>query len=329
LGELFCGCGGLGLGALRAGLVGANGIIYKIVHGWSSDIDVDACETYRGNVGGNVICCDVRDLDIGSLGEIDCFAYGFPCNDFSNVGKKRGLAGKYGMLYEYGLEVLECYSPLFFVAENVGGIRSANGFDRIISDLSSVGGGYSIFVNMFKAEEYGVPQSRHRLIIVGFRGDTGHKFVVPPVCGRIITAGEALSGIGDGVLNNEVVWPSRKVMERLSYIKPGDNIWSVNDDIPLHLRLNVKGAKMSQIYRRLDSGRPAYTLTASGGGGTGGYHWSECRELTNRERARLQTFPDDFVFYGSRGSVRRQIGMAVPVELSRVIFNSILHEVSM
>ena len=91
---------------------------------------------------------------------------------------------------------------------------------------------------------------------------------------------------------------------------PGENAW--NSSLPKHLQLNVKGAKLSQIYRRLYPDRPAYTITGSGGGGTHGYHWSEPRALTNRERARLQTFPDDFVFKGGRGSVRKQIGMAVP-----------------
>ena len=86
----------------------------------------------------------------------------------------------------------------------------------------------------------------------------------------------------------------------------------------------MKSAKLSQIYRRLHPDKPSYTITGSGGGGTHGYHWKEPRALTNRERARIQTFPDDFVFEGSKESVRKQIGMAVPVELSRQIFVAIL-----
>ena len=81
---------------------------------------------------------------------------------------------------------------------------------------------------------------------------------------------------------------------------------------------------MSQIYKRLHPDKPSYTITGSGGGGTHGYHWKHPRALTNRERARIQTFPDDFEFFGSKESVRKQIGMAVPVELSRVIFEAIL-----
>ena len=88
--------------------------------------------------------------------------------------------------------------------------------------------------------------------------------------------------------------------------------------------MNVKGAKISQIYKRLDPDKPAYTVTGSGGGGTHIYHWEEPRALTNRERARLQTFPDNYEFKGSKESVRKQIGMAVPCQGAKIIFEAIL-----
>ena len=90
------------------------------------------------------------------------------------------------------------------------------------------------------------------------------------------------------------------------------------------MKLNVKGAKISQIYKRLDPSKPAYTVTGSGGGGTHIYHYSEPRALTNRERARLQTFPDSYEFVGSKESVRKQIGMAVPVQGAKIIFEAVL-----
>ena len=108
----------------------------------------------------------------------------------------------------------------------------------------------------------------------------------------------------------------------MSYIKPGENAFTA--DIPEELQLKVKGARISQIYKRLDPNKPAYTVTGSGGGGTHIYHWSEPRALTNRERARLQTFPDDFIFEGSKEEVRKQIGMAVPVDGAQIIFEAIL-----
>jgi len=95
--------------------------------------------------------------------------------------------------------------------------------------------------------------------------------------------------------------------------------------MPDHLQLNMKSnAKISQIYRRLNPDKPSYTVTGSGGGGTHIYHWKEPRALTNRERARLQSFPDSFEFLGGKESVRRQISMAVPPEGARVIFQSVL-----
>ena len=94
------------------------------------------------------------------------------------------------------------------------------------------------------------------------------------------------------------------MIERLSHILPGENVWTSN--LPTHLKLNVKGAKLSQIYKRLDPKKPSYTITGSGGGGTHGYHYSENRALTNRERARIQTFPDNYIFKGSKESVRNK-----------------------
>ena len=122
--------------------------------------------------------------------------------------------------------------------------------------------------------------------------------------------------------NNELTKQSAVVVQRLGYIKPGENVFTAN--MPDALRLKVKGAKISQIYKRLDPVKPAYTVTGSGGGGTHIYHWDEPRALTNRERARLQTFPDNYVFEGSKEQVRKQIGMAVPCMGAKVIFEAVL-----
>src|SRR5699024_9545603 len=108
-------------------------------------------------------------------------------------------------------------------------------------------------------------------------------------------------------------------------IAPGKNAFNTEFDEDSGLRLNVKGATLSNIYRRLHPDEPAYTVTGSGGGGTHMYHWDEPRALTNRERARLQTFPDDFTFVGGRQSVRRQIGMAVPPQGAAMLFGALLN----
>lgn len=333
LGELFCGPGGMGLGAIGTSIK-ENGELYRITHGWANDYDADSCETYLRNIPGadkeSVLHGDVRQIEIEKLPQVDGFAYGFPCNDFSLVGEQKGLDGKFGGLYTYGLRVIEHSNPKFIVAENVGGLSSSNegkAFEMIIQRLSEAGKyGYNLTVHKYKAEEYGVPQKRHRIIIVGLRKDLQLTFRVPaPTTKDIhISVKSALERppLPKGVANNELTKQSSLVIERLSHIRPGQNVWNAN--LPQHLQLNVKGARLSQIYRRLHPDEPSYTLTGSGGGGTHGYHYEELRALTNRERARIQSFPDSFVFIGSKESVRKQIGMAVPPLLSKTIFMAIL-----
>ena len=329
LGELFCGPGGLALGAITARI---NNPEYKIVHKWANDYDASTCETYRRNIcpedEESVICGDVRQLDIDALGEIDAFAFGFPCNDFSVVGEQKGFDGVFGPLYSYVVKVLKKYQPLWFLAENVGGLKSANegkAFEKIKSDL--IDAGYRIYPNLYRFEEYGVPQARHRMIIVGIRKDLPYEFKIPSTepykdCDVTCKTAIEVPPIPSYAANNEETKQSAVVVERLKHIKPGQNAFTAN--LPEELQLNVKGAKISQIYKRLDPTKPAYTVTGSGGGGTHIYHYEEPRALTNRERARLQTFPDDYVFEGSKESVRKQIGMAVPSKGARVIFEAIL-----
>jgi DNA (cytosine-5)-methyltransferase 1 len=330
-GELFCGAGGLSLGAIQAQSTNEANTL-KIKHAWANDYDETSCQTYRLNLCKNlenqaVICKDVRELDLSTLDAVDIFAYGFPCNDFSVVGEQKGFQGEFGSLYQYGVKVLDLYKPLAFVAENVEGISSSNGgmaFQRILRDLAKAGNGYNLTVHLYKAEDYGVPQTRHRQIIVGIANKLNLKFRVPKpkYKDKFVPVKQALQAIPTWSKNNEMPKFSNTVAERLSYIKPGQNAW--NADLPEHLKLNVKTAKLSQIYKRLHPDKPAYTITASGGGGTHGYHYEEIRPLTNRERARLQTFPDDFEFVGNYNQVRRQIGMAVPPLLAQTIFKALL-----
>ena len=195
-----------------------------------------------------------------------------------------------------------------------GGLRNANDgktINKIFTELQKAG--YVLTPHLYKFEQYGVPQARHRIIIIGIRNDIKATFYVPAPTHTIpVTSKDAIENppIPANATNNELTNQSTQVVERLKYIRPGENAFTAV--LPDNLRLNVRGAKISQIYKRLDPDKPAYTVTGSGGGGTHVYHWKENRALTNRERARLQTFPDDFIFLGSKESVRKQIGMAVP-----------------
>ena len=353
LGELFCGPGGGALGAIRSSFI-QNGEEWGFEHTWASDIDSDTCETFRRNIVSanpdSVICEDVRSLNIPDLAPIDAFAFGFPCNDFSIVGETNGLDGNFGPLYAYGVEVINHFQPSFFLAENVGGIRGANAgqaFIQILNELQKAGdNGYSLYPHLYCLSDYGVPQKRKRVVIVGINNDevqnNNINFQVPaPItANNPITAGEALNGLNRTNLDqrivdsisNDLIAPNaanhnftahpNHVVERLQNIPPGHNAW--NSNLPPHLALNVPNVQLSHIYRRLEENEPSYTVTGNGGGGTHMYHWLENRALTNRERARLQTFPDDFDFFGNNGSIRSQIGMAIPPLGAQIIFDSIL-----
>ena len=330
LGELFCGPGGIAWGAMNANIKNPE---FRIVHQWANDFDASTCETYCHNICPDepqtVYHEDVRKLDMNKLAPIDALAFGFPCNDYSVVGEQKGMKGVYGPLYSYGIKALNLFRPQWFLAENVGGLRNANdgkAFSKILSELREAG--YVITPHLYKFEEYGIPQARHRIIIVGIRNDLDVIYKVPSaeiyaaIDNSCRTAIE-VPPIPANALNNELTRQSATVVERLTHILPGQNAFTA--DLPEHLRLNIKGAKISQIYKRLEPDKPSYTVTGSGGGGTHIYHWDEPRALTNRERARLQTFPDTFEFKGSKENVRKQIGLAVPCKGAKIIFEAILN----
>lgn len=329
LGELFCGPGGIAWGAMNADIGDPE---YRIVHQWANDYDANTCKTYTENICKDkpetVYHEDIRKFNMDKLAPIDALAFGFPCNDYSVVGEQKGMDGVYGPLYSYGVKALKKFKPQWFLAENVGGLRNANegkAFTKILAELRDAG--YTLTPHLYKFEEYGIPQARHRIIIVGIRNDIDVVYHVPstePYVGIDNSCKTAIEvpPIPKDAPNNERTRQSAIVVKRLEHILPGQNAFTA--DLPDELKLNIKGARISQIYKRLDPDKPSYTVTGSGGGGTHIYHWAEPRALTNRERARLQTFPDTYVFYGSKESVRKQIGMAVPCRGARIIFEAIL-----
>lgn len=282
LGELFSGAGGMALGAHLATFEEHG---YR--HIWVNDMDKDACNTLQHNLPidpSNVFCSDIKEVNFNGLPAIDGLVFGFPCNDFSVVGDRQGIQGHYGGLYRYGIRGLKILKPLFFVAENVGGLASSgNDLDIILTAMKKAG--YTVFPAKYKFEEYGVPQMRHRIIIIGFRRDLGiTQFTAPEpeTKHKPVSCQTALRGIAKNTPNNERTQQSATVIERLKHIKPGENAFTA--DLPDHLKLSLKsGATISQIYKRLQPNKPAYTVTGSGGGGTHIYHWKEDRALTNRE----------------------------------------------
>lgn len=313
------------LGAQQTGLA-------KVV--CAVDNDHWAAETYRRNIGFHMVEADVRDFDLPDV-PCDILLAGPPCQDFSSLWNHDGAKTSRGNLFREVARYLSAHAPAAFVMENVLGLLSANhgqAWTNVRRALrtparfleNKEGPRYVLRVECVDMADLGVPQNRERLIIIGIRADLG---IAPPAIplpfkDRQRTAGEVLDDRKHplkGLPNHGVGLDTPQVVERLKLIPAGSN-YSV---IPQGHPLAVRGL-ISHVYKRLDPTKPAYTVIASGGGGTHGYHHREPRRLSNRERARLQSFPDSFVFRGPPGlseypAVRRQIGNAVPPVAAKVI----------
>lgn len=306
----FTGCGGLDIGFEAEG--------FKTV--WANDFNELAVDTYRHNLGDHIVHGDITEIDPftdPTIPDADLVTGGFPCQDFSVIWKRPGLDGDRGGLYKNFRDFVAAKQPKVFVAENVKGLLTANkrlAIKTIIEDLEAVAPGYLVKPRLYNFAEYGVPQFRERVLIVGIRIDTGFDFKHPkPTHGPrsegvpYLTAGEALKDVEKVPFNNEHMRQMPRTNKIISLIPEGGNF----TDIPKESPYYVKGM-ISHVYRRIHRDEPAKTIIAAGGGGTWGYHYPENRALTNRERARLQSFPDTFEFLGSNAEIRRQIGNAVP-----------------
>ena len=263
---------------------------------------------------------DIEQIDPYNNHEIpncDLILGGFPCQDFSIIWKQPGLNGERGNLYKSFLRFVDAKKPLAFVAENVKGILTANGkraIQQIIEDFQNIEPGYVVIPHLYNFADYGVPEFRERVLIVGIRSDTGFDFKHPkpthgPHNGLLpyVTVGDAFKEVEKVPFNNEKINITARTEKVISLIPEGGNFTA----IPTSSEYYVKGM-ISHVYRRVKLDEPSKTIIAQGGGGTWGYHFPENRPLTNRERARIQSFPDDFFFYGNTTEVRRQIGNAVP-----------------
>lgn len=302
--SLFSGCGGMDLGFQQAG--------FNIK--WANDIEQRACETYAKNIGNHIVCGDITQLDYSKIPDADLILGGFPCQDFSMIWKRGGISTDRGNLYQNFVEIVSQKQPLMFVAENVKGILTANNkkaIKQIIKDFSETGDyGYNTTAHLINFAEYGVAQVRERVLIIGVRKDVDGFFEIPTPLrdsDNYLSSKEALKGVEKVKYNNEHQKIQSGTIEKLKLIPPGGNF----TDIPKNSPHYVKGM-ISHVYRRLHPNKPSTTIIAAGGGGTWGYHFDEPRPLTNRERARLFGYPDDFVFEGTITEVRKQIGNSVP-----------------
>lgn len=298
--SLFSGAGGLDLGFIQAG--------HDVI--WANDIDQDAAQTYRENIGDHIWVGDVTKLDTSLIPDCDIVIGGFPCQGFSIANMGRNILDERNQLYKEFLRVVSDKQPKIFVAENVKGILSlAKGavIEAIVEDFESAG--YRVQYKLVNAADYGVPQTRQRVFIVGVRKDLDFNYEYPlPTHSR---------NPKDGLL------PWVTVSEAIGSFPDPDT----PNDIPNHTYSHYKVAVRNFTgHRATNPDKPSPTILARGNGGGGVCaipHYNGLRRMTIRESASVQTFPDDFHFCGRMNSCYRQVGNAVPVRLARAIASKI------
>ncbi len=294
--SLFAGAGGIDLGLKKSG--------HKII--WANDIDEDSCATYRRNIGDHIMCSDIRNVPLNDIPNSDVVVGGFPCQGFSVANKFRSTSDSRNTMYLEMRRVIQGKKPLWFIAENVPGILSLNDgkvFQQILEDFSTMG--YRLTHAIQNMADFGVPQRRRRVIILGTRKDlpnTSDLLHPLPTHSRIPS-------------NGLLPWISiSSALESIGTIEnPSDQ-----QSLYKFVERNFTG------HRRTNPDLPAPTILARGNG-RGGVnalpHPTENRRLSVIESACIQGFPSTYHFEGSMTSKYRQIGNAVPPPYGKLLGN--------
>jgi DNA (cytosine-5)-methyltransferase 1 len=322
--ELFAGAGGLAVGLEKAGIKCAA----------LNEIDNYACSTLRKNrPDWTVLEGDIKDFDFSDYhNKVDVVTGGFPCQAFSYAGKKLGLNDARGTLFYEFARVVKEVNPLICIGENVRGLLSHDGgrtLKGMISVLDEIG--YNVVpVEILKAIHYKVPQKRERLVLVGIRKDIDIKFEYPKPYRKVYTLTDALKAgtlfDRNVPLSDGAKYPKRK--KEILDLVPPKGYWR---DLPVDIQKEFMGGSFylgggkTGMARRIGWDEPCLTLTCSPAQKqTERCHPDETRPFTVREYARIQTFPDDWIFEGSVAQQYKQIGNAVPVNLARELGYSIV-----
>lgn len=293
--SMFSGCGGMDLG-----FIGGFYFLKKYYKQtgfrviWANEISSAACKTYRKNLGNHIIEGDINNKFDSMPMYADIIIGGFPCQDISINGKMIGVKGTRSGLYTSIVKAIERIKPKVFVVENVGSLllrQHKDSLDKILDDFQSLG--YNLNYQLYNAEYYGVPQTRQRVIFVGTRSDLTEFIPPKQVCKIPINAKTALQDL-----------------ELHPYDKEFSHIWS------------EAKASAEQGNRKLLADRAGYTIRAECHGNIQ-FHYSLPRRMSMREAARIQSFPDSFMFPCGLRETERQIGNAVPPVLAWHIANSI------
>lgn len=322
--ELFAGAGGLAIGLERAGL--------KCVA--LNEIDKWACQTLRQNrPNWTVLEGDIREYSFHKYkGRVDVVTGGFPCQAFSYAGKKLGLDDARGTLFYEFARVVQEVQPLMCIGENVRGLVSHDNGKTLAGMMSILDEiGYRVVpVQVLKAIHYRVPQKRERLILVGVRKDIDLDYSYPIPHNKVYNLKDALQKgelfDTDVPESKGATYPAykRKVLDMV----PPKGYWR---DLPVDVQKEYMGGSFylgggkTGMARRIGWDEPSLTLTCSPAQKqTERCHPDETRPFTVREYARIQTFPDDWVFAGSIAQQYKQIGNAVPVNLGQELGYSVV-----
>lgn len=327
--SLFAGCGGLDYGMKQAG--------FNVV--WANDFDKDAQKIFRLNIG-EIDKRDIRNVPIEDIPNCDIITAGFPCQPFSSAGNRKGVLDSRGLLYQECLRIIEAKKPKVIVFENVKGLLSSKYIDDrklvdvIVQDLNDIG--YEVTYEVIDATNYEVPQHRQRLIIVGIKKNLGITFVFPQ---KIETKNLTLNNVLDipNEIPNQIYWElSPQQKEMIKHIPEGgswkDIPYDILPDRFRKIRDNMKKYHSPKFYRRFGMNEIVGTITASAQPENCGIiHPLLNRRFTIREIARIQTFPDDFVFItDTKKDVKamyKVIGNAVPCKLAYHIGKAIKEQV--
>lgn len=289
--SMFSGCGGMDIGFLggfESGGKTYDRLPFKIV--WANDLNEAACDTYKRNIGHEIHCGDVwKQLDTLPK-QADLVIGGFPCQDVSVNGKLAGIGGKRTGLYKAMVEAVSSLKPKMFVAENVKGLLSDDKkpLKQIASEFETQG--YEVTAQLYLAADYGVPQMRERVFIVGTSKRASIPTFVHPeptlTKEKWMTAKDA---IGD--------------LESAPESKEANHTWSRAESSP------------EQGCRKLKADRPSATIRSECHGNIQ-FHYGKPRRLSMREAARIQSFPDTFRFTPGLRETERMVGNAVPPVLA-------------
>jgi DNA (cytosine-5)-methyltransferase 1 len=289
--SLFSGAGGFDLGLIQAG--------HEVV--WANDILEDACATYANNIGGHIHLGDITEIDFSSLSGADLVVGGFPCQGFSMANMERRRDDPRNLLYLEFLRAVSEVKPKYFIAENVRGILSLDQgkvFAKVMSDFQD--SGYFTQHLLLNAADFGVPQNRYRVFILGVRRDL-----------EIFPEFKLIKGFG------KTGKPWRTIGEALKDIPDPEESHNLKNHVYSKFKFNDNGY---MNHRRLDPNKPSPTITARGdlkGGAMVNLHPKNHRRLSVREMAIIQTFPMNFEFHGAMTSCYLQLGNAVPPLLAK------------